>query len=252
MSIASGSATPSISAYAASLMNGIRMRLETNPGKSRASAGALPRSSASATIAAAVSSDVCTAADHLDELQHRHGVEEVHADHLLRAARGRGERRDRDRGGVRGEDRLVAGAASSARAEDRPSSRPRPRRRPRSGGRPATMSSTGSTRAEHLVGVARRPSRRASEALPHGLERALGRPGDGVVERDAPARRGDDLCDPPPIWPAPTTRTCSNCTRGVSRAYGSGAPGRSRPRPLRSRRSAQARTSPRIRSRSRP
>ncbi len=39
-------------------MNGMRMRLETNPGKSRASAGVLPRSRARATIAAAVSSEV--------------------------------------------------------------------------------------------------------------------------------------------------------------------------------------------------
>jgi hypothetical protein len=61
VSIASGSATPSISAYAASLMNGIRIRLETNPGKSRASAGSLPSSRASWTIAAAVSSEVWTA-----------------------------------------------------------------------------------------------------------------------------------------------------------------------------------------------
>src|SRR5436309_2813404 len=42
-------------------MNGIRIRLETKPGKSRASAGSLPRSRASWTIDAAVSSDVCTA-----------------------------------------------------------------------------------------------------------------------------------------------------------------------------------------------
>ena len=42
-------------------MNGIRIRFETKPGKSFASAGTLPRSRASATIAAAVSSDVCSA-----------------------------------------------------------------------------------------------------------------------------------------------------------------------------------------------
>ena len=55
-------------------------------GKSFASAGVLPRSSASATIAAAVSSGRLHGADHLDELQHRHGVEEVHADDLVRPA----------------------------------------------------------------------------------------------------------------------------------------------------------------------
>ena len=61
VSIASGSATPSISAYAASLMNGIRIRFETKPGKSFACAGTLPSSSASVVIAAAVSSEVWTA-----------------------------------------------------------------------------------------------------------------------------------------------------------------------------------------------
>ena len=58
VSIASGSATPSCSAHTASLMNGIRIRLETNPGKSFASAGVFPSSRASSTIAAAVSSEV--------------------------------------------------------------------------------------------------------------------------------------------------------------------------------------------------
>jgi hypothetical protein len=47
------------------------------------------------------------AADHLDELQHRHRIEEMHADDAVRSLRRRGERRDRDRGGVGGEDRSV-------------------------------------------------------------------------------------------------------------------------------------------------
>src|SRR3954470_8907383 len=42
-------------------MKGMRMRFEMKPGKSRASAGSLPRSRASCTIAAAVSSEVWTA-----------------------------------------------------------------------------------------------------------------------------------------------------------------------------------------------
>src|SRR6266540_2308806 len=58
VSIASAPATPSCSAQTASLMNGIRMRLETKPGKSFATAGVLPSSSASPMIPAAVSSDV--------------------------------------------------------------------------------------------------------------------------------------------------------------------------------------------------
>ena len=43
--------------------------------------------------------------DHLDEPQHRHRVEEVHADHAVGPRRDRGERRDRDRARVGGEDR---------------------------------------------------------------------------------------------------------------------------------------------------
>src|SRR5207302_576701 len=39
-------------------MKGMRIRFETKPGKSRASAGSLPRSRASSTIAAAVSAEV--------------------------------------------------------------------------------------------------------------------------------------------------------------------------------------------------
>ena len=73
-------------------MNGIRIRFETKPGKSCASTGSLPSSRASAAIAAAVSSEVCDRPDHLDELQHRHRVEEVHADHAIRP-RGHGRER---------------------------------------------------------------------------------------------------------------------------------------------------------------
>ena len=58
VSIASTSATPSWSAYTASLMYGIRIRLETKPGKSFATAGVFPSSRASSMIASAVSSEV--------------------------------------------------------------------------------------------------------------------------------------------------------------------------------------------------
>src|SRR5207244_2099553 len=44
VSIASASATPSCNAQTASLMKGIRIRLETNPGTSFATAGVLPSS----------------------------------------------------------------------------------------------------------------------------------------------------------------------------------------------------------------
>ena len=45
-------------------------------------------------------------ADHLDEAQHRHGVEEVHADHALGPPGDGGERADREGARVRGEDRV--------------------------------------------------------------------------------------------------------------------------------------------------
>ena len=61
MSIASALATPSCSAQTASLMNGIRILFDTNPGTSLATAGVLPRSRASSVIAAAVSSEVARA-----------------------------------------------------------------------------------------------------------------------------------------------------------------------------------------------
>ena len=58
VSIASASATPSWSAQTASLMKGIRIRFETKPGKSFATAGVLPSSRASSVISCAVSADV--------------------------------------------------------------------------------------------------------------------------------------------------------------------------------------------------
>ena len=72
--------------------------------------------------------------DHLDEREHRHGVEEVHPDHALGACRDGGQLRDRDRRRVRGEHRL-RGTAPHRRPGRAPSSSRRARRSPRSGGR---------------------------------------------------------------------------------------------------------------------
>ena len=55
------------------------------------------------------------AADHLDQLHQRHRVEEVHADERPGRLQAVGERRDRDRGGVGGEDAVGADQASSSR-----------------------------------------------------------------------------------------------------------------------------------------
>ena len=81
-STASGVATPSITAKAASLISGISTRLETNPGASFTATGVLPSFSASAwTVAGRVAGR--QAAHHLHQRHHRHGIEEVHPDHLL-------------------------------------------------------------------------------------------------------------------------------------------------------------------------
>ena len=89
VSIASGSATPSISAYAASLMNGIRMRFETNPGKSLRLGRLLAELARELDDRRRGLVRGLHGADHLDELQHRHRVEEVHADHAVGPRRSR-------------------------------------------------------------------------------------------------------------------------------------------------------------------
>ena len=169
------------------------MRLETKPGKSFASAGVFPRSSARATIAAAVSSDVCSAADHLDELQDGHRVEEVHPDDLVRPARDRGERGDRDRRRVRREDGL--GRKRLVRtAEDRLL-----HRRVLDDGLDEQVGRNeivdrGDAR-EHLVGCRSALLGELAEALLHARERALDGARHLVVERDAAPGRCDDLRD---------------------------------------------------------
>ena len=58
------------------------------------------------------------AGDQLDESQHRHRVEEVDADHLLRPLGGGAELHDRDRAGVAGQDRSIGGDVAVELAED--------------------------------------------------------------------------------------------------------------------------------------
>ena len=223
VSIASASATPSISAYAASLMNGMRMRFETKPGKSRASAGSLPRSRASCDDRRGRLVGRLHGADHLDELQHRHRVEEVHADHVLGPLRHRGERRDRDRRRVRREDRVVRAA-----------------RRPRGGRRPpssrassttasinrsaSTRSSTGVTRASTSSAGAPPFSASRSRLLRIAARPRSIAPGNGSCSDTRRPDAATTCAIPPPICPAPTTRTCSNSTRG---GYNAAAPPRS-------------------------
>jgi hypothetical protein len=70
-----------------------------NPGVSLQRTGCLPASSAGFVRAPLDTDD-------LDEREHRRGIEEVHADHAFRPLRGLGDLRDRERGGVRREDRV--------------------------------------------------------------------------------------------------------------------------------------------------
>ena len=143
-----------------------------------------------ATIAAAVSSDVCTARITSTSFSTGTGLKKCMP--ITRSGRRgrRGERRDRDRRRVRGEDRARRQRPSSARRktssfdggvlDDRLDHR----------GRPATSSSDGGDAREHLVGIRRRPSRRASSRLLRiaASPRSIA-PGYGVVERDARGRR---------------------------------------------------------------
>ena len=85
VSIASASATPSCSAQTASLMNGIRIRFETKPGKSFATGRRLAELLGERDDRGRRLVGRLAAAHDLDELQHRHRVEEVHADHAVGA-----------------------------------------------------------------------------------------------------------------------------------------------------------------------
>ena len=189
VSIASGSATPPCSAYAASLMNGIRIRLETNPGKSRASAGTLPRSFASSTIAAAVSSEVCTARITSTSFSTGTGLKKCMPIDAVGARGGRGESRDRDRRRVRGEDRLV-GEAPRRRARKTSvfvSASSTTASISRSAG---TISSATVDASEHLAAGRPRPSPRASSgSSPSPSRPAPRRPGTGRGGRRAAPRR---------------------------------------------------------------
>ena len=206
VSIASASATPSYSAQKASMMNGIRIRFETKPGKSFATRRL-------AELARQLGDRVgrlvggLLAADDLDERHHRHGIEEVHADHAIGPAGRGGERRDRDRRRVRREHRL--GGQHLVRA-------------PEDGLLHCRVLDHG---LDHQVGrdeidrrarLARAP-RRGRPALLGELPRLRRIARARARRRPAPRRRRDaepeprhDLGDSAPICPAPTTSTCPN------------------------------------------
>ena len=134
-------------------------------------------------------------ADHLDEREHRHRIEEVHPDHLLRPCRHGGERRDRDRRRVRGEDRLRREHLVRA-PEDRLL-------------HPGVLHDRldeevcgdelvdGRHAPEDLRRVGAALLGEPGKALLHRRDRALDRARRLVVQRDPTARRRDDLSDTP-------------------------------------------------------
>ena len=174
-------------------MNGIRIRFETKPGKSFACAGTLPSSSASAVIAAAVSSEVCTARITSTSFSTGTGLKKcmpitrsgrpvaaasevigiddvfeariaASGQHLVGAA----------------EDLLLHGRVLDHRLDQQVGGDDLLDRR---------------DAAEHLLRVAAALLGELLQALAHRREPALGRAGRGVVERDAAAGGRDDLRD---------------------------------------------------------
>ncbi len=79
-----GVATPSITAYMASLSSGISTRFETKPGASFTSTGVFPSFSAEPHRLVGLLRGR-QPADHLDQLHHRHRIEEVHPDDVVGA-----------------------------------------------------------------------------------------------------------------------------------------------------------------------
>ena len=80
------------------------MRLTMKPGVERACTGVLPQRWLELEDRLRHRRVGLEARDHLHQLHQRHRVEEVHADEAARRLQAVGERGDRDRGGVRGED----------------------------------------------------------------------------------------------------------------------------------------------------
>ena len=169
-----------------------------------------PRSRASWTIGGGGLVGRLQRTDHLDEPQHRHRVEEVHADDPIGPGRGGGERRDRDRRRVRREDRVGGSSVSAARKI--------------SSFRPASSTTASIIRSARTSASATRraraPRRRSAPPFSASLSRlrriaVMPRstaPGADRAARRAVPDAATTCAIPPPIWPAPTTRTCPKRT----------------------------------------
>src|SRR3954451_8204655 len=193
-------------------MNGIRIRFETKPGRSRASAGVLPRSTASALIAAAVSSEVSS--PRITSTSFRTGTGLKKCMPITCAGRDVAaasdvigiddvfEARIAFAGSVASARRKISSftAASSTTASIISSA--------------GTMSSAGSIRASTSSGSPPPFSaRRASDLRIVSRPRSTA-PGAASCSETRRPDAATTCAMPPPICPAPTTRTCSNATRG--------------------------------------
>ena len=174
-------------------MNGIRIRFETKPGKSFACAGTLPSSSASSVIAAAVSSEVCTARITSTSFSTGTGLKKC----MPITRSGRPVTAASDVIGI--DDVFEARIAASGSMLVRAAEDLLLHRRVLDDGLDHQVGGDelvdGGDPAEHLVGIGAALLGELLEALAHRREAALGRARRGVVERDAAAGGGDDLRD---------------------------------------------------------
>ena len=169
------------------------MRFETKPGKSFACAGVLPSSSGERDDRRGRLVRGLHGADHLDELQDGHRVEEVHADDLVGPGRDCGERRDRYRRGVGGEDRLSWEDGVSAPEDLRLHVGVLDDGLDQEIGGYEVVD--GDHAREHVVGIGAALLGELAQALPHRAERAIDRARRLVVERDTSAGGRDHLGD---------------------------------------------------------
>ncbi len=175
-------------------MNGMRIRLETNPGRSRASAGVFPSSRAKSRIAAAVSSEVSRPRITSTSFSTGTGLKKC----MPTTRAGRPVAAPRLVIGIEDvlEARIGAGREDPVRAAEelRLDGRVLDDRLDHQLGRHEVVD--GLDARQHLVRVGPALLGEPDEALPHRLQPAFDRTGRGVVKRDPAAGGGDDLGDP--------------------------------------------------------
>ena len=175
-------------------------------------------------IAAAVSSEVCRARITSTSFRTGTGLKKCMPITRSGRPRDRGERGDRDRRRVRREDRALRAAPSSARRKT--SSLTSASSTTASIIRSAsTRSSAGVTRASTSSAGAPPFSASFFRLLRIAASPRSVAPGYGSCSDTRRPDAATTCAMPPPICPAPTTRTCSNSTRGGYSATGSASLG---------------------------